>query len=172
MYIETERLILREFTLDDFTALHEILSDPITMEYVDDCLSEEETREYLEEYCIEDEGAFAVLDKTTGKLIGFVEFCGGDDDPELREIGWVFKKDFCGKDFEYESGTAIIDYAFTEMDTHRIFAKTGDAEQSSLLKRLGMTQEAVLRQHDKALDGNGWRDIYCFGILSFERGGK
>ena len=31
MKIETERLILREFTVDDFDALYEILSDPETI---------------------------------------------------------------------------------------------------------------------------------------------
>ena len=33
MKIETERLILREFTVDDFDALYEILSDPETMQH-------------------------------------------------------------------------------------------------------------------------------------------
>ena len=32
MIIETERLILREYTLDDFEALFEIMSDPETMQ--------------------------------------------------------------------------------------------------------------------------------------------
>ena len=31
--IETERLILREYTLDDFEALYEIMSDPETMQH-------------------------------------------------------------------------------------------------------------------------------------------
>lgn len=32
MVMETERLILREYTLDDFNALFEIVSDPETMQ--------------------------------------------------------------------------------------------------------------------------------------------
>ena len=32
MVIETERLILREYTLDDFNALFEIVFDPETMQ--------------------------------------------------------------------------------------------------------------------------------------------
>lgn len=31
--IETERLILREYTTDDFAALYEIMSDPETMQH-------------------------------------------------------------------------------------------------------------------------------------------
>ncbi|WP_330361235.1 GNAT family N-acetyltransferase [Butyrivibrio sp. AD3002] len=33
MKIETERLILREFTVDDFDSWYEILSDPETMQH-------------------------------------------------------------------------------------------------------------------------------------------
>ena len=33
MILETERLILREYTLDDFEALFEIMSDPETMQH-------------------------------------------------------------------------------------------------------------------------------------------
>ncbi len=31
--IETERLLLREYTMDDFDALYEIMSDPETMQH-------------------------------------------------------------------------------------------------------------------------------------------
>ena len=31
--IETERLLLREYTMEDFDALYEILSDPETMQH-------------------------------------------------------------------------------------------------------------------------------------------
>lgn len=33
MKMETKRLILRELTMEDFDALHEILSDPQTMQH-------------------------------------------------------------------------------------------------------------------------------------------
>ena len=33
MRLETERLILREYTMDDFDALYEILYDPETMKH-------------------------------------------------------------------------------------------------------------------------------------------
>ena len=33
MILETERLRLREYTKDDFEALYEILSDPVTMQH-------------------------------------------------------------------------------------------------------------------------------------------
>ena len=38
--IETERLLLREYSLDDFDALYEIMSDPETMQHYPDPTNE------------------------------------------------------------------------------------------------------------------------------------
>lgn len=42
--IETNRLILREYTLDDFDNLYEIVSDPETMRHYPKPFDEERTR--------------------------------------------------------------------------------------------------------------------------------
>ncbi len=46
--IETERLILREYTQDDFNALFEIVSDPETMTHYPAPFDEERTRRLIE----------------------------------------------------------------------------------------------------------------------------
>ena len=48
MIIETNRLILREYTLDDFDALYEIVSDPETMKHYPKPFDEERTRGWIE----------------------------------------------------------------------------------------------------------------------------
>ena len=45
--IETERLLLREYTMDDFDALYEILSDPETMQHYPAPFDEERTRGWI-----------------------------------------------------------------------------------------------------------------------------
>ena len=45
--IETQRLILREFTFDDFDALHEILSDAQTMQHYPAPFDEAQTRGWI-----------------------------------------------------------------------------------------------------------------------------
>ena len=44
MTIETQRLLLREYTMDDYDALHEILSDPETMQHYPAPFTPEKTR--------------------------------------------------------------------------------------------------------------------------------
>ncbi len=48
MIIETERLLLREYTSDDFDALHEIMSDTETMQHYPASFDESRTRRWIE----------------------------------------------------------------------------------------------------------------------------
>ena len=45
--IETERLLLREYTMDDFDALYEIMSDPETMQHYPAPFDEARTRRWI-----------------------------------------------------------------------------------------------------------------------------
>lgn len=45
--IETDRLILREYTIDDFKSLYEIVSDPETMQHYPAPFDEERTRGWI-----------------------------------------------------------------------------------------------------------------------------
>ena len=46
--IETERLLLREYTIDDFDALYEIMSDAETMQHYPAPFDETRTRRWIE----------------------------------------------------------------------------------------------------------------------------
>ena len=48
MIIETERLLLREFTHEDFPALFEIFSDPETMRHYPKPSDEKRTKDWIE----------------------------------------------------------------------------------------------------------------------------
>ena len=48
MEIETKRLILREFTAKDFSALFEIVSDPETMQHYPKPFDKEKTKKWIE----------------------------------------------------------------------------------------------------------------------------
>ncbi len=48
MIIETERLILREYALDDFDSLYEIVSDAETMQHYPEPFDEERTEGWIE----------------------------------------------------------------------------------------------------------------------------
>ena len=71
MIIETERLLLREYTFENFNALYEILSDQETMEHYPIPFDEKEVRGWIqwniENYTKYGFGLWAVVLKETGR---------------------------------------------------------------------------------------------------------
>ncbi|MEE3494154.1 MAG: GNAT family N-acetyltransferase [Butyrivibrio sp.] len=72
--IETKRLLLREYTMDDFDALYEIMSDSETMQHYPAPFDEARTRRWiewnLENYAQYGFGLWAVVLKETDEFIG------------------------------------------------------------------------------------------------------
>ena len=116
--IETERLILREYTMDDFDALYEIVSDPETMRHYPAPFDAERTRRWiewnLENYEKHGFGLWAVVLKETGEFIGD---CGITiqmiDGEPLPEIGYHIHKKHWRRGYAKEAARAARDWAFT-----------------------------------------------------------
>ena len=169
MLIETERLILRNFTIDDLHPLHEILGDEVVMQNCAGPESLEENRNLIEDLSIKKNGCFACVLKETGRLIGYVLFKIGDED-EIREAGWIFHKDYWRKGYAYEICSKLYQYAFEQMNVHKIVAHATDNIKSvGIMEKLGMKCEGVLRKHSKSHQSpEVWLDLYCYGLLKEE----
>ena len=117
MIIETERLILREYIIEDFDSLFEIMSDPETMQHYPNPFDEEHTKGWIEwniknykEYGF---GLWAVVLKETGEFIGDCGITIQNIDGELLpEIGYHINKKYWRKGFGSESARAVRDWAF------------------------------------------------------------
>ena len=167
MYIETARIVIRDFTMDDLTDLHEILGDDETMQHCEPTYTIEKTAAFLQEFCIEIRGAVAAVHKDTSKVIGYILFHEFDDG--VYEIGWFFNRAYWRKGFAFESCMAVINYAFDHLMAHKIFAETIDGMKSvNLMKKLGMKLEGIQRSQAKDNVGN-WADLYLYGILKEDR---
>ena len=119
--IETERLILREYTFDDFDALYEIVSDPETMQHYPAPFDEERTRGWitwnLENYEKYGFGLWAVVLKETGEFIGDCGISIQNIDGEmLPEIGYHIHKRYWRKGFGKEAARAARDWVFEHTD--------------------------------------------------------
>ena len=163
MYLETERLVIRDFAPEDAAALQEIFGDPVVMESVEPAYTLEQTTEFLNSFCIGRQGAVAAVHKESGTLIGYILFKGSEDG--VYEMGWIFRREVWRQGYAYESCKAVIDYAFDGLDAHKIFAKAIDGVKSvGLMKKLGMQQEGVQRSQTRDNYGN-WADLYFYGLL-------
>ena len=97
MHIETPRLLLRDFTMEDLPDLWEIFGDDITMEHMRPYTAEE-TEEFLRTFCVErtPPGAYAAALKEGGRVIGYL-LCSQIDAPGIYELGWVFTAPIGGR---------------------------------------------------------------------------
>ena len=127
MILETERLILREYTMDDFDALYEIMSDAETMQHYPAPFDKERTRQWItwnsDNYKKYGWGLWAVILKGTETFIGD---CGitlqNIDGQMLPEIGYHINKKYWRQGFAKESARSVRDWFFEHTDYNAIYS--------------------------------------------------
>lgn len=125
--IETERLLLREYTQDDFDALYEIVSDPETMAHYPAPFDEDRTRHWidwnLENYVHYGFGLWAVVLKETGEFIGDCGITIQNIDGEMMpEIGYHIHKKYWRRGFAKEAAQAVRDWAFLNTEYNVLYS--------------------------------------------------
>jgi RimJ/RimL family protein N-acetyltransferase len=158
--IETERLLLRKFTLDDAEAALEMNRDPKVMEFItwEGEATLESVRALIRDNTLADYekhgfGRLAVIHKEDDRFIGFT---GLKREPMLGEVdvGFRFKRAYWGRGLAFEATRPTIDYGFSILDLDRIVAGVAPGNDRSirLLERLGLRYEK-----DIVLDGVAMR---------------
>ena len=127
MQLETERLILREYTMNDFDTLYEIMSDPETMQHYPAPFDQARTRRWiewnLENYQKYGWGLWAVVLKETGEFIGDCGITLQDIDGQLLpEIGYHIHKKYWRRGFAKEVARAVRDWVFENTDYDTIYS--------------------------------------------------
>lgn len=125
--IETQRLSLREYTKDDFSALYEVLSDPETMKHYPKPYDEKGTRRWiewsLENYKKHGFGWWAIELRETGEFIGdcgiTMQNIGGQ---LLPEIGYHLNKKFWRSGYGKEAAVAVRDWFFENTDHDAVYS--------------------------------------------------
>ena len=123
--LETERLILREWTLSDLDDFFEYAKKPDVGPRAGWLPHEnkEKSLEILAKF-IAEKKTLAIIYKENNKVIGSlgIEKYGSEDklseffDYQGREIGYVLSKDYWGKGLMPEAVQAVIDYCFNELN--------------------------------------------------------
>lgn len=125
--IETERLTLRPFTLDDLDALFLVNSDPDVMKYIGDGnpLSQQQTRARLDAIITHWDrhgfGLWAVVHKPDAAVIGFCGLQFLENTPEV-EVGYRLRKASWGMGLATEAVKASLEYGFGKLGLDRIVA--------------------------------------------------
>ncbi|OEH56246.1 acetyltransferase [Oceanobacillus sp. E9] len=170
--IETERLTLRPFTLEDAedvtnlcdnyniykTTLH--IPYPYTLENAKEWISSHEINRKEDTLY-----QFAITDKDSGELYGSISLSNRKNH-QNGEIAYWLGEEFWGRGFVTEASKAMIQFAFKEKNFHRVFAYHLKINPASgrVMKKCGMTYEGTQKDHIYK-DGT-FHDLYCYGIVN------
>ena len=131
----------------------------------------EEMRSYIAEALrLQDAGSalpFAIIERSSGRVVGSTRF-GNIDRPNRRvEIGWTWiARAWQRTGINTEAKFLLLSHAFEELDCNRVELKTDalNAQSRNAILRIGATEEGTLRQHQIA-PGGRLRDSVYFSIL-------
>ena len=174
--LETERLILRKYTENDFPAVHSYgscVENIIYMPFGPN--TEEQTWDFIKLAIDKAEETpithyqYAVELKENGRFIGG---CGINLSNVENEIGWLVLRDFWKEGFGTEMGKELLRFGFEELNLHRIIARC-DAENIGsykIMEKLGMRREGLSLESRPAhkLSDKKYGDELLYAILKDE----
>jgi [ribosomal protein S5]-alanine N-acetyltransferase len=157
MFIETPRLIIRDFVFEDLKELAPILADPLVMAYSSYAspFTWEQTEELLKLYILEaaqhELGVSALIRKDHHDLIGYcgIEWHQHQGKPQA-ELVFCLGRTFWRQGFASEAATAVKSYA---MDTLNIsplvsFIRPGNGRSIRLAEKLGASLQGTTHIHN------------------------
>jgi len=146
MYLETERLLIRNFAPDDAEALRDLILWKESSEYAiydQQWPTSKGAIRGITEWFAKEDSYLAVCLKEGGRLIGFVALNPGDDERAHEfDLGYCFHPDYQGQGYATEACRAVLRWAFTQKGARRVTSGTAAANLPScrLLERLGFRQ--------------------------------
>lgn len=173
-HLKTERLNLRPFLDNDSLRVKELAGDirvaettaNIPQPYYEKHASEwiaNHSKNWIDKKTL----TLAVVDKSTNDLMGCISLNLNDSQKKAELMYWVGVP-FWNNGYCTEAATTMIDFAFSQLEYHKISARHMSINSSSgrVLKKLGMKKEGCLRQ-DYMRSGER-HDIVVYGLLKDE----
>lgn len=167
--ISTERLQIRPFQADDWTAVYAYLSNPqVTAWLPEGQLDQAQTQVFVTENQGEETKAYAVTlrgaDVLVGHLVYHLWFA-----PRTYELGWVFHPDYQGRGYATEAARALLQHSFATLQAHRVIATCQPQNIASwrVMEKLGLRREGHFRQCIYRRDDLWW-DEYFYALLAAE----
>ncbi len=171
--IETENLILRDYTLNDLEKFSEMNEDPKFQRFYseEDC-SPEKCRELIAIFSLEKN----TTPRTNYNLVitlksdpGFIGCTGIRLERDYQaSVGCALTRKFQNIKIAKEAMLAIADFGFNHLNAHRIYAETISDNKAAiaLCRKIGMRREAEFVQH--RYFKNKWWNTSVFALLKSE----
>jgi len=149
--IETDRLLIRNFTADDWRDLQAMIVQQEASEYAaydhQWPTSDEEIRG-VTKWFADGDSFLAVCLRATGEFIGFIALNPTEQEGCTEfNLGYRINADYHGKGYATEGCRAVLAHAFGPLAADRVVTRTAAANEPScrLLERLGMRKTGESR---------------------------
>jgi RimJ/RimL family protein N-acetyltransferase len=151
--LETPRLVLREFGLDDAQFVLELLNEPAFLRFIGDkgVRTLDDARDYLLKGPIESYRRFGFglylaslrADDTPIGMCGLVKREGLAD----VDVGFALRSSFWSRGYAVEAAAAVLDYGRRALNLGRIVAIANPDNRASIavLERIGLKFERMVR---------------------------
>ena len=172
--LETEHLILRKINKGDIQEIFYYGSNPTVSQKVswETHNTEADTDKFieyvLEGYSQNNKALWGMELKSTGAIVGTIDFVTINSKHKSAEVGYVLSEDFWGDGFTTEATRRIIEYGFTELGLVRIQARcfVENIGSQRVMEKAGMTFEGIIR---KGMFAKGkYQDLKLYSILAEE----
>ena len=145
--IETERLLLRQFSLADIDEIYAIYSNDEVMKYVGRVRTREDVEKYvkgmLKSWQYNQFGMWAIAWKNEPKILGDGGLCLLEGTPLEIEVGYVLDKPYWHLGIATELAKASLRYGFEVLNLDRIVAVAHPENYPSrrVMEKVGMKYE-------------------------------
>lgn len=182
MTLETARLLLRPFVAEDADDVHVYASDPAVCQFTD---WGPNTREQTERWVagavdaglpahwaitLKDDALGSRGTVKAGTVVGGVGVYGEDRapihaTPEVRELGWVVRRDLWGRGLATEAVQAVIDALAADLEIREVHARCRPEHRASAKVMAHLGLEHVRRiERDLERDGR-WMDSDLYALI-------
>ncbi|GIO01156.1 GNAT family protein [Brevibacillus laterosporus] len=172
--IVTDRLLVREMTLEDAEVLYRYWSDDEVTKHmnISSFTHVDQAKEMI--LLLLDLGKegkayrYSIVLKETNQVIGTCGFNYIDREDNRAEIGFDLGRPFWQKGYARESLEALVRYGFDVHKLNRIEAKVEPENVNSkkLLSKLAFVHEGILREYQKSK--GSYVDLHIFSLLKKE----
>jgi RimJ/RimL family protein N-acetyltransferase len=151
MFLETERLHLRQLTVEDAPFILELLNEPSYIQNIGDrgVRTLDDARAYLRDvplasYAKNGFGLLMVELKASGESLGMCGLIKRDTLPDV-DIGFAFFPRYWGQGYAFEAAAAVMTYGREVMRLERIvgIVSPGNTGSINVLRKLGLRFERL-----------------------------
>ncbi|MHA7956338.1 GNAT family N-acetyltransferase [Streptomyces sp. L500] len=171
----SQRLELRELTIDDVDAVLAIYGSPEATEHLSFTPRSRQDVGHIVARSIASataaprtEFCLAVVERDTSDLIGYGRLATDPHQQQAATVGFALRPDAWGVGYGAETVRLLLALAFEDLGLHRVWGARSPLNVASAraMEKVGMVEEGRIRGH--VLKAGRWRDSVVHAILTDE----